>query len=283
MVIIIAVLAITYYKVLVLKEAPVFDVCCDNTSMNLKKSLFILAICGIFLASELYLYGVLGMRRALSASGLSAAVAYKFLWLTVFTVTIGLTAPVSALFSLGRSREFNFSLWGILVGIFMISFTALSFWNTRRQEILSTPFGAVETLTDKVSPKPFVLTPPAPSGPQKISETVQLVDFKTLYSEPSKISAEIRFKNISNKIITEMDYAISFTASDGEGLLYTPLRESVLVPPGITGTSRLFWNQEVFPDRRKFEKLKEALSSDTLKKSVTFEKAQFSDLTRTEA
>ena len=264
--------------------------------MTMKRGILIAVLAFILWLFEFVLYVNTGMRTGIHQAGLPAVIAYKFLWLMVLTFAAGIFAPVGA-FLEKVTRRNGYIFWAVLVTLWMIAYTALSFM--RAAGASSMPEAQVPVTVPNIPPSsvPVVQVPPAavsaapvpapanpasqapPANPNepKITEVLTFggADAKKVDSET--IAVTLKFQNKSaSKAVTEMDYTFG-VAGDNKLLFRLNMREGTYIPPAVAGQTDLTWKKTNFKNAQEFDQLRSALDNGTLKIFATPTRAVMDD------
>lgn len=226
----------------------------------MKNAFRIFLIALLLFIFEYVIYTATQMREALSSATLAAVVAYKFKWFMVFTLAVGILAPLAALVQRVTQKScLGFVSWMVAIWMAMILFTALSFLKARSAAPPAT-----------VSPSPVQITgelsKPAEAAKRgaKISEVLQFVGSKVELPDEETLKINLEFKNLSSEEFTELDYA--FTAVENGHIFYRiKMRESVYIPANLTASTSLSWQRSALQDPKLFEQFRDAYKNTTLK------------------
>ncbi len=204
----------------------------------------------IFFLAEYTIYSFTKMAVVLNEGSLASVIAYKFLWLMILTVAIGILAPVGVLIgSAVKKPHVGLIAWGVLVGAAMVGFTAISYL-----EVLS-------KIDQGDVPSPSAGMPKAAS---KLAELIQFVDAKATQVDPETIHVDIEFKNLSDYEFSGLDYTF-IAVKDGAIFYRIRIRDTFYLPSKLNAKTSLTWKKSAIKDPKLYEIFQEALSKGELK------------------
>lgn len=218
--------------------------------LSMKNALQVLVGATLFFLAEYTIYSFTKMAGVLYEGSMASVIAYKFLWLMILTVAIGLSAPLGAL--IGALLKRSGAAWisaGTFVGIIMVAFTALSYL-----EVLSKiDKGDIPSTTSGV-PKPA----------SRVAELIEFVEAKAVQADSDTIRVDVTFKNLSDFEFNEVDY--NFIAVDDGVIFYRIyMRDALYIPPKLSAVTSLTWKRSALEDPKLYDAFQEALTKGTLR------------------
>ncbi len=217
--------------------------------MQLKKSLHVSLLTLFLFAFEIFIFSFTKMKLALGAGTAASFIAYSFQGLMMLTLATGAAFPLGALIEKksGRQDAGLVAALGIMF-VVMAGFSAVSFL---RVSSVKSP-AKTETV-------------PAQGGESKdLSRYIEFTDAEAKEISPQILETELRFKNKSNRDITELDYV--FVAVEDVHVFYKiKIREAVYFPSKGTGSTKLTWDNTKLNTPKLFETFQRAYNNRKLK------------------
>lgn len=208
----------------------------------------------IFLGLQYTFYKMAQMQPD-PAGGLRSVIAYQFEFLMVMTLAVGVWVPLS-LWLEGRTGRPN-SAWFYGIILFLLTITGFILFSYVRVSRGEKP-SSVTTSGD------FAQSIPETAA-NAVSNFAQFVDSEMeLQKNDETLRIVMKFRNLSKKEITEMDY--TFVALQSGRIFYRiTIRDAFLVPPESTGSAVLLWERAKFSKPELYDKMRSALKANALK------------------
>lgn len=218
--------------------------------MESKNKPAVTLIAFLFFGIQYTFYKIAQVQLAPAGDALLSVIAYHLKFLMVLTFSAGIWVPLS-LWLENRSGKPG-TAW--LYGAFLFLLTVTAF------VLISYTRAAQDG-----KPGDFLPASVAQKAESQVPTYVQFVDAETaLEKEDEILRIQLKFKNISKKDITQMDYI--FVALENGRIFYRlTIRDTFLIPHENTGIGYLVWDRTKFKNPALFDRMRTAHKAKNLR------------------